>query len=52
VLSGEREAGVLRSTADGRALALLRLEHIAEGAPPLTAGGARLTVVKPDWARF
>ncbi len=52
VLSGEREAGVLRSTADGRALALLRLEHIGEGAPPLTAGGARLTVVKPAWARF
>jgi folate-binding protein YgfZ len=52
VLSGGREAGVLRSTADGLGLALLRLEHLEDGAAPLTAGGARLTVVKPDWARF
>jgi folate-binding protein YgfZ len=52
VRSGEREAGVLRSTADGRGLALLRLEHLGEEAAPLTAGEARLTVVKPDWARF
>ena len=52
VLAGERAAGVLRSTADGRGLALLRLEHLDEEAAPLTAGAARLTVVKPDWARF
>jgi folate-binding protein YgfZ len=52
VRSGEREAGVLRSTADGWGLALLRLEHLGEEAAPLTAGEARLTVVKPDWARF
>ncbi len=52
VRCGEREAGVLRSTADGRGLALLRLEHLGEEAAPLTAGEARLTVVKPDWARF
>jgi folate-binding protein YgfZ len=49
---GEREAGVLRSTADGRGLALLRLEYLAEDAAPLTAGEARLTAAKPDWARF
>jgi len=52
VYAGEREAGVVRSTADGRGLALLRLEHLGENAPPLTAGEARLTVVRPDWARF
>jgi folate-binding protein YgfZ len=52
VRCGEREAGVLRSTADGRGLALLRLEHLGEEAAPLTAGEARLTVVKPYWARF
>ncbi len=52
VLSGEREAGVLRSTVNGRGLALLRLEYVGKDAAPLTAGEARLTVVKPDWARF
>jgi folate-binding protein YgfZ len=52
VLCGEREAGVLRSTVNGRGLALLRLEHLGDDAAPLTAGEARLTVVKPDWARF
>ncbi len=52
VLCAEREAGVLRSTANGHGLALLRLEYLEEGQPPLTAGGARLTVTKPDWARF
>ena len=52
VRSGEREAGVLRSTVAGRGLALLRLEHLGEEAAPLTAGEARLTVVRPDWARF
>jgi len=52
VLSGGREAGVLRSTVDGRGLALLRLEHVGEEAAPLTAGEARLRVVRPDWARF
>ncbi len=49
VRAGEREAGVLRSTAEGRGLALLRLAQLGEDAPPLTAGEARLTVVKPDW---
>jgi folate-binding protein YgfZ len=52
VLSGEREAGVLRSTANGRGLALLRLEYLGEEAAPLTAGEARLRAVKPDWAKF
>ena len=52
VRSGEREAGVLRSTADGRGLALLRLEHLGEEAAPLTAGEARLTVVKPAWLQI
>lgn len=52
VRCAEREAGVLRSAADGRGLALLRLEYLEDGQPPLTAGEARLTVTKPDWARF
>jgi folate-binding protein YgfZ len=52
VLSGEREAGVLRSAVDGRGLALLRLERLDDNAAPLTAGEARLTVIRPDWAKF
>ena len=52
VRAGEREAGVLRSTADGRGLALLRLAQLGEDAQPLTAGEARLTVVKPAWLKF
>ena len=49
------EAGVLRSGRDGAALALLRLEQVAEAAAsnrPLMAGSARLTPIKPDWADF
>jgi folate-binding protein YgfZ len=52
VRAGELEAGVLRSTANGRGLALLRVAQLGEDAPPLTAGEARLTVVKPDWLQF
>lgn len=54
LLDGE-DAGVLRSGRDGTALALLRLEQVAEAATshrPLMAGTARLTPVKPDWADF
>ncbi|MSO70486.1 MAG: folate-binding protein [Alphaproteobacteria bacterium] len=41
VLAGGKEAGVMRSGAAGRGLALLRLEA-ASGSEPLTAGEARL----------
>ena len=50
VLSDGKNVGAMRSSADGLGLALLRLE-VLEGAP-LTAGEARLTPSKPDWARF
>ena len=52
IRAGEKEAGVLGSTANGLGLALLRLEHLGEDASPLTAGEARLTVVKPDWLKI
>jgi folate-binding protein YgfZ len=55
VMAGAREVGTLGSTAAGRGLALVRLDRVndalAEGVP-LTCGGVRLRVVKPDWARF
>ncbi len=46
-----KEAGELRSGRDGIALALLRLEAVA-GGQSLLAGEARVTALKPDWARF
>ena len=55
VLVGEKQAGVLGSTAKGRGLALLRLERVADAlasGTPLTAGGIAIHVVKPDWAKF
>jgi folate-binding protein YgfZ len=51
VLSAGRDVGTMRSAAGDMGLALLRLEAL-EGAGPLTAGDARLTPRKPDWANF
>ncbi len=44
-----KDAGVLRSVADGLGLALIRLEHLEA---PLSAGAARLTARKPDWMKI
>ncbi len=49
---GEREAGEMRSSIDGRGLALLRLDRIAEAeqtGTPLSAGATEVVPVKPDW---
>jgi folate-binding protein YgfZ len=50
LLLGDREAGEMRSAAGSLGLALVRLEALGQG--PLTAGAARLTPHKPDWARL
>jgi tRNA-modifying protein YgfZ len=55
VTAGERPVGTLGSSANGRALAMLRLDRAAEAAAagqPLRAGAVTLRLVKPDWARF
>jgi folate-binding protein YgfZ len=55
IMLGDREAGTMRSSLDGTGIALLRLEYVDQAArtgEPLVADGARLTPVKPDWARF
>jgi folate-binding protein YgfZ len=55
VMLGAREAGEMRSAADGIGLALLRLEMLDEAAlegAALHAGAARLTVQRPDWMKF
>jgi len=52
---GEQEAGEIRSGRGDLALALLRLEAMDEATKsgtPLLAGAARVTPLKPAWARF
>jgi folate-binding protein YgfZ len=53
VMLGETQIGTMRTGRDRVGLAFLRLEAVAEAAgAPLLAGAARLTPIKPDWARF
>ena len=55
VMVGDKQIGMLGSTAKGHGLALLRLDRVAEAqaaGTPLTAGGITLRVVKPAWATF
>jgi folate-binding Fe-S cluster repair protein YgfZ len=55
VTAGARQLGTMGSAAAGRGVALLRLDRLAEAiaeGQPLTADGATLRAVKPDWARF
>src|SRR6185312_13576182 len=55
VMAGEKEIGMLGSSARGRGLALLRLDRAADAqaaGTPLTAGGIPVRPVKPDWAKF
>ena len=48
-----KEVGTMRSAVGGVGLALLRLEETKDAAPgALSAGAARLTARKPDWATF
>jgi folate-binding protein YgfZ len=52
---GERAAGFLGSTANGRGLAKIRLDRVEEGLAAnekLSAGNIPITLVKPDWAKF
>jgi hypothetical protein len=55
VTAGDKQIGTFGSRGDGRAVALLRLDRVADAlaaGTPLLAGGATLRLVKPDWARF
>jgi folate-binding protein YgfZ len=55
VVAGDKEIGMLGATANGRGLALLRLDRVADAQAagvPLTAGGIAIRPVKPAWARF
>jgi len=55
VMAGEKQVGILGSTAQGRGLALLRLDRVEDAmaaGTPLTAGGIAIRPVKPAWGKF
>jgi folate-binding protein YgfZ len=55
VTVGDKPIGTMGSSADGRGLAMLRLDRLADAlaaGQPLLSGGARLRAIKPAWARF
>ena len=52
ITSGETSIGETLSTSDKMALALLRLDRLAEAKAPLLANGLRLHVKKPDWIKY
>jgi tRNA-modifying protein YgfZ len=55
VTAAEKPVGTFGSSANGRALALLRLDRAADAlaaGQDLVAGNVTLRLVKPDWARF
>jgi folate-binding Fe-S cluster repair protein YgfZ len=55
VLAGERVLGTFGSAAQGRGIALVRIDRVAEAraaGTPITAGGVTLRLAKPPWARF
>jgi folate-binding protein YgfZ len=55
VMAGDKQVGMLGSTAKGRGLALLRLDRVADAlaaGTPLNCGNIPLHVVKPVWAKF
>jgi tRNA-modifying protein YgfZ len=55
IVAGSRQLGSLGSAAGGNAIALLRLDRVAEAlahGEPLMAGATPIRLVKPDWASF
>lgn len=49
ILQDGKQVGDVRSVADGRGLALLRLDAIEQPDAPLTAGDATIRAHRPDW---
>jgi len=55
VSAGDKTIGTLGSTAQGRGLAMLRLDRAADAlaaGQPFIAGGIEIRLVKPAWAQF
>ena len=55
VTAGDRQIGTMGSAADGRAVALLRLDRVSDAlsrGEQLSASGVPIHLIKPDWACF
>jgi folate-binding protein YgfZ len=52
IRAGEKQIGTLLSSSGRQALALIRLDRLAEAAEPLRTEGVPLQVLKPRWARY
>ncbi len=55
VTAGDRQVGTMGSAADGRGVALLRLDRVTDAlsrGERLVAGDTVVHLIKPDWARF
>jgi folate-binding protein YgfZ len=55
IIAGDRALGSIGSAAGGHAIALLRLDRVADALAQdetLSAGGTPIRLLKPDWARF
>jgi hypothetical protein len=55
VMAGEKSVGTLGSTIEGRGLALLRLDRVADALAQgvtLESAGVPIRLVKPGWAQF
>ncbi len=52
IKAGEKVIGTVLSSAGPDALALIRIDRLAEAAEPLVAEGMAVVVRKPDWVRY
>lgn len=52
VRSGDKQVGTMLSSSGAMALALIRLDRLAEADRPLLADTVTVTVLRPRWARF
>lgn len=55
VMAGERKLGTFGSGANGRGVALVRIDRVADAlaaGTPIVAGGVPMKVLVPAWARF
>jgi folate-binding protein YgfZ len=52
IRSGEKQIGTLLSSSGSSALALIRLDRLADATAPLMADGVTVTVLRPAWATY
>lgn len=52
IRAGGKQMGTLLSSSGNRALALIRLDRLAEASSQLLTGDVTVTVLKPRWARY